>query len=345
MQSVLPFLFVAFVLPGTTLALALLKLGLPPSISPYSVADPRESYAFITKACAQAIAKWKTNCDNGRRGEVDFPIMLCGLGAAGRKSEFQDFDNLNELDSNMEFVLRMVSSSVDGEQFAKGSTYIIYPDLKELELSSTEWQGAMYKRTTKTTIEQMADKYATDGYVAPWGTAITKAVSKVTVERSGDSTATLLGDTSFLTDLKGKEPELTFYVQPGNGGPVEDWINVANIEKALEPRSFCVIFNGALDKVRGGYYPPLFFPKLAQTNSDFYDEGLGWEGIFILRKLADKGKFGWLYRVYPEEWCVYEQCVKKVVKGEEVVVEIDDVLKWSGDSRPSYKEAISYLVN
>jgi len=58
-----------------------------------------------------------------------------------------------------------------------------------------------------------------------------------------------------------------------------------------------VIINGALDKLRGGYYPAVFFPKLAASVDRFFKK---FESVFYLKPLCDKGAYGWLYRVYPE---------------------------------------------
>ena len=63
------------------------------------------------------------------------------------------------------------------------------------------------------------------------------------------------------------------------------------------PDTVMVIVNGALDKVRDGYYPGIFFPKLAATVDRFYKK---FESVFYLKPISDKGVYGWLYRVYPE---------------------------------------------
>ena len=89
---------------------------------------------------------------------------------------------------------------------------------------------------------------------------------------------------------------MNLVIQPGNGGPVEDWINCEKISDA-SPETVMVIVNGALDKVRDGYYPGVFFPKLATTVDRFYKN---FESAFYLKPISDKGVYGWLYRVYPE---------------------------------------------
>ena len=53
-------------------------------------------------------------------------------------------------------------------------------------------------------------------------------------------------------------PKVILAVQPGDGGPLEDWIN---LEACDTPGSTLVVLNGAFDKLRGGAYPKLIFPK------------------------------------------------------------------------------------
>ena len=95
-------------------------------------------------------------------------------------------------------------------------------------------------------------------------------------------------------------------VQPGNGGPVEDWVNCKKMSVARSDTPV-VIINGALDKVRGGFYPAVFFPKLAKTVDRFYNK---FESVFYVKPVSDKGVYGWLYRVYPEPWQVVWEDVK-----------------------------------
>lgn len=134
-------------------------------------------------------------------------------------------------------------------------------------------------------------------YDAPWGSSLVSGVSKLMGGSKGD--AGLLGDQSVLDTLVDGENSpatIAFIIQPGNGGPVEDWVNCEKIHLA-SPETSMVIINGALDKVRGGYYPGVFFPKLAATVDRFFKK---FESVFYLKPITDKGVYGWLYRVYPE---------------------------------------------
>lgn len=61
---------------------------------------------------------------------------------------------------------------------------------------------------------------------------------------------------------------------------MEDWINVEQIHDNNADGS-TIIVNGALDKVRDGYYPAVFFPALAQTTKRFYAKPNKYKPCFI----------------------------------------------------------------
>ena len=181
-------------------------------------------------------------------------------------------------------------------------------------MARTEWAGKRYDYATYTTlkacVEFLLDRNGDTGnnssYKAPWGAALAEGFNKI-VGSSSDDTANadggLLGDVSSLDPLNQyySPPILNFVIQPGNGGPVEDWINCETIYTELQrdnqQDSILIVVNGALDKVRDGYYPAVFFPKLAQTVDRFYKR---FDSVFYLKPIVDKGLYGWLYRVYPE---------------------------------------------
>ena len=185
----------------------------------------------------------------------------------------------------------------------QGKTWLIFPDLKECELAKSDYPGQRYREATFTTIEAVANSNSGEGYDAPWGANLMAGLSKVIGGDDGD--AGLLGDQAALDALNSSANQW-LVVQPGNGGPVEDWVNLAKIG-AARPDTTMVIINGALDKVKGGFYPAFVFPKLAKTVDPFYNK---FESGFYLKPFSDKGVYGWLYRVYPEPWQVYLECVK-----------------------------------
>mmetsp|Transcript_40028 Transcript_40028/g.125273 ORF Transcript_40028/g.125273 Transcript_40028/m.125273 type:complete len:151 (+) Transcript_40028:118-570(+) len=119
-------------------------------------------------------------------------------------------------------------------------------------------------------------------------------------------------------------PALQIAVQPGDGGPVEDWINV---EAAKADGATLVVVNGALDKLRGGYYAPFIFPALAKCVDRFYRD---FESAYVLKPVDSAG---WIHRAYPEPWGVYAE----VGSGQapKLVATLPE--------RPTYQEAISII--
>jgi len=320
--------------------------------------------------------------------EIEFPPLI---GGSSSKSQFDDFDNVQELDSNKNWAIQFAPLFLTEDDnnarspFANGKTWLIFPDLKECELARTEWPGKRYMAATFTTLKAATEFLVKGddggGYAAPWGAALAEGFNKIlgsTSDNDGndDSSADggsgdgstkkktndagLLGDVSSLTPLiqgQNSPPALNIVVQPGNGGPVEDWINVETIYDALvsslgsssrqgadaddttsSASSVLLIVNGALDKVRDGYYPPIFFPKLAKTVDRFYRK---FETVFYLKPITDKGLYGWLYRVYPEPWQVVLQTVETKTNGDSY---IEDKVVYTSMDRPSYALAISKMV-
>ena len=129
---------------------------------------------------------------------------------------------------------------------------------------------------------------------------------------------------------------MALVVQPGNGGPVEDWINVEKVADG-SPGTAVVVINGALDKVRGYYYPAVFFPQLAQTVDRFYKK---FESVLYLKSISDKGAYGWLYRVYPEPWQVILQTPVEGPRG----MVVEDTIVQVTDDRPEYLDALAALL-
>lgn len=130
----------------------------------------------------------------------------------------------------------------------------------------------------------------------------------------------------------------THFSQPGNGGPVEDWVNCEILHQNAPESTSILIVNGALDKVRDGYYPGVFFPALARTVDRFYKP---FESIFYLRPLSDKGCYGWIYRVYPEPWQVVLQTTTTNKQGK---LEVENTRVHTSETRPSFKTALEKML-
>lgn len=326
--------------------------SLPRDISPFekSAAKGRDLQGDFRKIAEVAINAALR--DGKTRLEIEFPPLL---GGDKSKSQFDDFDNVQELNMNRDWCVQLLPSlATSGAEAgttgkAGGRIWFILPDLKEVELCKDEWKGQRYQQAASyTSIEAVAAHYSTggaknnaeEGYSKPWGATFAGAVNQLLGGESGDSG--LLGNKGALDDLDAASAWLHLVCQPGNGGPVEDWINVkalhenaADITGSVVPT--CVV-NGALDKVRDGYYAPFIFPKLAKT-FDFYRS---FESAFFLKPVSDKGVYGWLFRVYPEPWQVVLQRPVRNPKNDILVVE--DTVALVSDARPSYSECVQALV-
>ncbi|KAG8382076.1 hypothetical protein BUALT_Bualt05G0038900 [Buddleja alternifolia] len=88
-----------------------------------------------------------------------------------------------------------------------------------------------------------------------------------------------------------------------------------------------IIFNGELDRIRSGYYPPFFYPKLAALTQTFLPK---METVYYIHNFKGRNG-GILFRCYPGPWkvlrklrnkyiCVHEQEVMPFLK--EVALEI-----------------------
>lgn len=53
-----------------------------------------------------------------------------------------------------------------------------------------------------------------------------------------------------------------------------------------------IIFNGELDRLRGGYYPGVFFPELAKLTNEFLPQVMQQHYSLCWREVGDEG--GWM---------------------------------------------------
>ncbi len=330
-----------------------LKLSsLPKDISPFekSAAKRRDVQGDFRRIAETALNKALQ--DGMVQLEIEFPPLL---GGGQSKTQFDDFDNVQELNMNRDWCVQLLPSLATSmkKKQTGDRIWLILPDLKEVELCRDEWKGQRYQQAaTFTSIEAVAAHYGgaaggggsaknkDEGYSKPWGATFAGAVNQLLGGASGDSG--LLGNKEALDSLEDAPACLHLVCQPGNGGPVEDWINVKALHEnaatttgSLVPT--CVV-NGALDKVRDGYYAPFIFPKLAKT-FDFYRR---FEQVFFLKPISDKGVYGWLFRVYPEPWQVVLQQPVRNPKNDALVVE--DTVALVSDTRPAYNECVQALL-
>lgn len=326
--------------------------SIPKGISPFEKSlsknmDVQSEFRTISKRAIDTAIS-----DGVTKMEIEFPPLI---GGTKSKSQFDDYDNVQELDKNKDWTMLLAPMFLGNTQYQNGKTWLIFPDLKECELAKKEWAGQRYREATFTTIEEVTNYFVATGdvssgggspmavggggYDAPWGSSLMSGLSKMMGGGNGRD-AGLLGDPAVLDSIidgQNSPASLWLVVQPGNGGPVEDWVNCEKMSVS-QPKTPVVVINGALDKVRGGFYPKVFFPKLAQTVDRFYNK---FESVFYLKPYFDKGVYGWLYRVYPEPWQIVWEDVTPGKDGNPVVRYVTvDVL----DQRPGYNDVISSLV-
>jgi hypothetical protein len=256
---------------------------LPKGISPFekSLSKNIDIQADFRNRAKSAIDVAISN--NARRLEVEFPPLI---GGSQSKSQFDDFDNIQELDKNKDWTMQLAPTFLGEKDYQKGRVWLIFPDLKECELAKAEWAGKRYQEATFTTIQAVTNYMENGGYDAPWGENLMSGLSKIMGGKGGD--AGLLGNRASLDPLvegENSPAKLWLVIQPGNGGPVEDWVNCEKMGMA-QPETTMVVINGALDKVRGGFYPAVFFPKLAATVDRFWKK---FEAAFYLKPFSDKG--------------------------------------------------------
>jgi Domain of unknown function (DUF1995) len=297
---------------------------LPPGLSPFekTVAKSLDIQGSFRKIAAAAVDR--AISDGLLLLEIDFPPFV---GGDQSKSQFDDYDNLQELNANRDWCVQLVPLLKKCY-----NTWLVLPDDKECELAANEWTGQLFRKNTKFTSIRAACEATRGSFKKAWGSTLAENVSKL---QGGDG---ILADSSTLDALDASESRLQLVCQPGNGGPVEDWINVEQLHRSSKSPT-CVV-NGALDKVRDGYYPAIFFPALAKT-VPFYKQ---FEPIFIAKPISDKGVYGWLYRVYPEPWQVILQTARQTTNGSQTTIKVDETVAMVSDTRPTYVVAVNALV-
>jgi len=297
---------------------------LPPGLSIYSrketkTLDLQTTFRGLAKAAIERATK-----DNVRIQELEFPPLL---GGRLSKTQFDDFDNVSELNANADFCMQLIA---DISKEPRSKAWLLFPDLKECEIAGTAWLGQIYQSFTRTTIASALVHLDKSKYISPWGSTAINMLNNAL----GD--VKLLGDTASQTPLNddNSPPNLIVSVQPGNGGPVEDWINVEAITNSASDATV-VIVNGALDKLRNGYYPKVFFPKLMKTVDRFYRKEI--ESVFYLKPISEKGKSAYVFRVYPEPWQIVVDSFNSDTN------EVEYVVKGVVDKQPTFSEVVTIM--
>jgi hypothetical protein len=174
---------------------------LPKGISPFEKSK-RDVQKELRVMAESAIVKgWN---DGRKQLEIEFPPLLGGEDA---KSQFDDFDNVQELNKNRDWCVELLPSLAKTTAKLKNIWFIL-PDLKEVELCKDEWAGRRYRDAGSfTSIEAVTQHYANkssssgDQYSKPWGASFAGFANQLI---GGDSGPGLLGDWRALDALEDK---------------------------------------------------------------------------------------------------------------------------------------------
>jgi len=237
--------------------------------------------SFAASAIGRALS------DGKQLLEVEFPPLLETRGY------FDDFSDIEELNANADFGMELGATKELAEFAPDGTLWLCYPDEGEAARALDLWTGMKYRQATVTCISR----------------AVTELGGEPLIP-SGKETQDLLK--GFANKLMGNEPPpapapapppaLHLVIQPGNSGPIEDWLNMEKLKVDGTPM---ICLNGALDKVTSGYYTNFLRPisaLLSQCSARFF---VKFESAYYLKSLGMNQ--GWLYRVYPEPWQLHRQ--------------------------------------
>ena len=183
---------------------------LPRNISPFEKSssksrDVQGDFRKISQVAVQRAIK-----DGVKQLEIEFPPLL---GGDKSKSQFDDFDNVQELDKNRDWCCQLCPMLSSG---MNKPIWLVFPDLKECELAKNEWSGQRYRQSAVfTSIEAVTKQYSGGESTKAWGESFASGMSQLLGGRNGD--AGLLGDQGSLDPLE-TTPALHLVCQPGNGG-------------------------------------------------------------------------------------------------------------------------------
>ena len=265
-------------LAGLVLALS----PLPPGLNEFTRLEGRGgALSVIRKASAAAVGR--ALADGKQLLEIEFPPLL------ETKTQFDDFSNVEVLDANRDFGVQLaiepeVKNTVAPEDAA--SLWLVFADDGEAELAQEAWPGKAFQQCTTTSIASAITDRGGEP-LRPMGS------------NAADLFGGLFGPPPPPPAPPAPPPTLQLCVQPGEGGPMEDWLNLELLREEGVPM---LTVNGALDKVTSGYYSNLLNPKLAACAERFYSQ---FEQVYYCKPIG-AGR-GWLFRVYGEPWQLHRQ--------------------------------------
>ncbi|CAN8073384.1 unnamed protein product [Agarophyton chilense] len=113
-----------------------------------------------------------------------------------------------------------------------------------------------------------------------------------------------------------RRPGIAVVVNPGFN--ISEWINIQNLVSE-DSKCTLVTVNADFDKVRGSYYPRLFYPGLYKAKEKILNR---FEEVYYIKSFSNGGT---LLKRYPEDW-------KLFYAGRD-----DTKLIWEGVERPEFR--------
>ncbi|EFJ06896.1 hypothetical protein SELMODRAFT_134592 [Selaginella moellendorffii] len=203
---------------------------------------------------------------------------------AGLNTVSGDEEGGIEMNISMEIVQKFCAGMFTGEKAPR--TRVFFPELAEMNIAkSGVFDGSMYKLD-----------YLTKP--SPWDDIGLGKKVKMS-ERTRPTDATFVVAYPFFN--------------PNEMLAVEELYR----ESAKESGCPIIVINGDLDKIRNGYYPPFFYPKLGALAKTFLPD---FETVYYIHNF--KGRFaGTLFRAYPGPWQVLRS-----VEGEMVCIHSQETM-------------------
>ncbi|GAV84374.1 DUF1995 domain-containing protein [Cephalotus follicularis] len=198
--------------------------------------------------------------DNKQLMEIEFPT-------AGLKSVPGDGEGGIEMTESMQFIREFCDRFVNGEKATR--TRIFFPEANEVQFArKSVFEGASFR----------LDYLTKPSFFEDFG--FTEKVK--------------------MADCVKPEDELFLVAYPYFN--VNEMLVVEELykEAVVNTARKMIIFNGELDRIRSGYYPPFFYPKLATLTKTLLPM---METVYYIHNFKGRNG-GTLFRCYPGPWKV-----------------------------------------
>lgn len=207
--------------------------------------------------------------------EVEFPT-------SGLDSVSGDGEGQNEMNLSMDYIRRFLSAFRDKQEAVR----VFFPDSQEVAIAQSG---------------QTADPNAGRVEMEPKFEGVKYGMGYLT-KQNPVWAALGVNLEQFTPSQLVKDSDEIFLVAYPHFNPREELSAVEKLyqESAREQGRPIIIFNGELDRIRGGYYPGLFFPGLAKLAREFIPR---FEAVYYIHNFKGS-RPGALYRSYPGPWQV-----------------------------------------